>query len=260
MYSRSRDVSEDERLLLLLLPGLDGTGKLFARFQAELPDDIEARVVPFPAGRIAGYDELVSYVRAQLPAGRRFTLLGESFSGPLALRLAAEQPPGLVAVVLVATFHRRPAPRWLAALGWLARLAFSRPPPAWAIRRALVGKDAPAALVDELRAAVGEVTPAVLAARVRAALAVDAAAALAACRAPLLYLGGSEDRILRRSLLRDMRQVQPALELRVLRAPHLVLQLEPLESAGIVSEFLARASGKRDRAARAAGQRGKIGA
>lgn len=233
-------MKDDEKLLLLLLPGLDGTGKLFARFVESLPATIGPRVIHLPAERPRGYADLVASIRPHLPVGRSFALLAESFSGPIALHLAAEQPDGLVAVVLIASFHRRPVAPWLAALRAFAGLAFQRPPPSWAIRRFLVGSDAPAELIAEIQSAVAEVPRPVLAARVRAALRVDATGALLECRVPILHVSGSHDRLLRRSMVRELRRHHPALEHWALAAPHMVLQRQPLEAARIVSEFLAR--------------------
>jgi pimeloyl-ACP methyl ester carboxylesterase len=103
-----------------------------------------------------------------------------------------------------------------------------------------LGADAPAELVAEIRSAVAEVPRSVLAARVRDALRVEATEALLACRVPILYVSGSHDRLLRRSLVRELQGHHPALEHRILAAPHLVLQRQPREAARIVSEFLER--------------------
>ena len=59
-----------------------------------------------------GYDELEVLVRAALPTGQRYFLLGESFSGPLAIRIAANPPAGLAGVILCGTFAKNPLP-WL---------------------------------------------------------------------------------------------------------------------------------------------------
>jgi pimeloyl-ACP methyl ester carboxylesterase len=226
------------RTALVLLPGLDGTGRLFSRFVAHLAEELEPRVVPLPADRALGYPELVRLVRDRLPLDRPFALLGESFCGPVALQLAAERPPGLRALILVASFHRRPVAWWGRAVKPLAGLLLSRPPPAWAARLFLAGRDAPADLVRELQRAVAEVAPNVLAARVRPALAVDATAALATCPVPLLYLGGSRDRIVRHSVVREMQRVQPSMQHRRFDAPHLLLQRAPADSGVIISSFL----------------------
>ncbi len=216
-------------------------GHMFARVLAELPDEFAPRVINYPADRALGYDELVSYAEAFVPRGRPFAMLAESFSGPLALRLAAKQPPGLVAVVLVASFYRRPISRLLSGiLRPLAGVVFSRPPPACFARHLLAGPDAPRELVAELREVTRTVQGGVLAARVRATLSVDATDALIAIRVPLLYISGSEDRLLRRGILRDLCAARPATEAQVLAAPHLVLQRRPREAAAIITEFLTR--------------------
>jgi pimeloyl-ACP methyl ester carboxylesterase len=235
-------MAPDRRLALVLLPGLDGTGLLFARFASALPPEIEPRVVSYPEEQVLGYDELLPRVRSLLPADRPFALLGESFSGPIALRLAAERPAGLVGVVLAASFHRHPAARWLGGVRSLVGLAMSRPPPTWAARAFLVGPRAPRELVLEIRRANAGVAGAVLGARVRAALSVDASGALARCPVPLLYLGGARDLIVWPAAARQVRALRPDAEVRMLDAPHLVLQRRPADAAAIVAEFLRRAA------------------
>jgi pimeloyl-[acyl-carrier protein] methyl ester esterase len=229
-------------ITLVLLPGLDGTGQLFSRFAGALPPEIEPRVVSYPEEQALGYDELLPRVRDLLPVGRPFALLGESFSGPLALQLAAAHPDGLAAVILAASFHRHPAGRWVGGARSLVGLAMSRPPPAWAARAFLVGANASRELVAEIRRANAGVSSAVLAARVRAALRVDAGEALARCAVPLLYLGGARDMVVWPAAARALKALRPDAEVRILDAPHLVLQRRPAEAAGIVAEFLRRAA------------------
>ena len=91
----------------MLLPGLDGTGKLFANFLAVLPPTIEARVIDYPTDEPLTYEQLELRVRAALPSDRPFVLLGESFGGPIAIRIAASPPPGLAGLILCGTFASR---------------------------------------------------------------------------------------------------------------------------------------------------------
>ena len=84
---------------LVLLPGLDGTGEQFAPLLRELPSTIAPVTVRYPVDRALGYEELLPLALEQLPADCPFVLVGESFSGPLAIRLAAQRPPGLRALV-----------------------------------------------------------------------------------------------------------------------------------------------------------------
>jgi len=224
----------------VLLPGLDVTGRLFSRFVAAGSGALDLHVVSYPPDRVLGYADLAALVRGELPADRPFALLGESFGGPLALRVAADRPPGLVGLVLAATFHRRPAARAIAALRPLSPAFFRLPLPPHAVRLLLGGEDAPDDLVAEVRAAVASVKGSVMAARAREALRVDASEALRGCPVPLLFLGGKHDRLLRSALPIEVRALRADAEIRMLEAPHLVLQRRPAEAMSIVEAFLLR--------------------
>ncbi|MDQ3035459.1 MAG: alpha/beta hydrolase [Myxococcota bacterium] len=225
---------------LVLLPGLDGTGELFAPLLAELPPSIAPIVVRYPVDRRLGYDALLSIARAALPVGRPFVLVGESFSGPLAIRLAAAHPVGLRALVLVASFHRRPVAPWIARLRPLLPLAFALPPPGAAVRHLLTGPGASASLIAACAAAVGSVRPGVLAARVRDALDVDVSDELARVQVPVSYLAASSDALLRRGGLDELRALVPRLEVHRFACAHLVLQRCPRESARVLIELATR--------------------
>lgn len=231
-----------EPIPVLLLPGLDGTGHLFARFLAAATGALDLRVIRYPPNRALGYPALASLVRKQLPRQGRWALLGESFSGPLALRLAAQKPPGLAAVALAASFHRRPARRWLAAFRAAAPLFFNAPLPAPAVRALLAGIDAPADLVTEVRAAVAAVPGRVMVARAEEALEVDASRPLASSRLPLLVLAGRNDRLLRRAIPEEILALRPDAEVHLIDAPHLVLQRQPARAMALLEGFLRRAA------------------
>src|SRR5262245_10771883 len=91
------------QVTLVLLPGLDGTGQLFKGLLAALPSRFNPLVVSLPQRGDQCYATLAAYVAELLPAAGPFVLLGESFSGPLALRVAAKSDANLIAVVLVAS-------------------------------------------------------------------------------------------------------------------------------------------------------------
>jgi len=86
---------DERRLTLLLLPGMDGTGELFADFITLLPSWIEPCVVSYPRDRRLSYDQLLPILKSALPSDEPFVILAESFSTPLAVMFAAETPKGL---------------------------------------------------------------------------------------------------------------------------------------------------------------------
>jgi len=222
----------------ILLPGLDGSGHLYAPLLAAGPRRFVAEPLSFPPHRPLGYDALAALVRPLLPRGR-FVLVAESFSGPLAIRLAAERPPGLAALVLAATFLHRPLDPLLHPIrGLVSARLFGLPMPAAVIRYFMAGPDAPDALVEEVQRAVGAVSGEVLAHRSAEALRVDARAELAEVEAPILFLAPTRDRLVRRDAHEDVLALRPDAEVALVDAPHMILQRCPHASLARIEEFL----------------------
>ena len=92
--------------LLLYLPGMEGTGKLFYRQEAELAADYH--VVPIPSRSVAPfhYNDLVQDVLDTLNqhSAERAILVAESFGGTVALQFALEHPERVERLVLINTF------------------------------------------------------------------------------------------------------------------------------------------------------------
>ena len=109
--------------VLVLLPGLDGTGILFRQFVEAIGASVDTQTVAYPADQPLGYAELETLVREALPRDRPYVVLGESFSGPVAIRLAAKPPAGLVGLILCVTFAKNPYPLF----GWVGPWAGSFP-------------------------------------------------------------------------------------------------------------------------------------
>jgi pimeloyl-ACP methyl ester carboxylesterase len=223
----------------ILLPGIDGSGRLFAPLLAARPRAFEAEPVSFPPDRPLGYDELATLVRARLPRAR-FVLLAESFSGPLAVRLAAERPRGLCALILAATFLHRPLDPLLHPVrGLVGARLFGLPMPAAVVRHFMAGPDAPDAIVAEVQRAVAAVRAEVLAHRSSEALRVDARGALAGVEVPILFLAPTRDRLIRRDAHEDVLALRPDAEVALVDAPHMILQRCPHASLAFIEEFLA---------------------
>lgn len=217
---------------VLLLPGMDGTGALFRPLVDAFPPELRVTVVEYPRDEVLGYDALLERIPAP---DEPFVIVAESFSGPLAVRLAARASPNLRGVVLAATFVRSPRaiPRWA-----VSPLLFSVPPPDAALRWALLGDDASADDVARLRATIRSVKPNVLAHRLREIAAIDVSDELRGCRVPVLEISASRDRLIPKTLSREF----PQLEHVALDAPHLVLQRCATEAAQHIVEFARRHS------------------
>jgi pimeloyl-ACP methyl ester carboxylesterase len=88
----------------VLLPGLDGTGDLFAPVVDALGPNVPTQIVRYPLSHASDYATCEAIARAALPTDRPYVLLGESFSGPIAVSIAATAPPGLRGLILCSTF------------------------------------------------------------------------------------------------------------------------------------------------------------
>jgi pimeloyl-[acyl-carrier protein] methyl ester esterase len=223
---------------LLLLPGMDGTSRLFEPLIAALPPTVSAVTVAYPPRVAHGYDELLPLVEAAAPDGP-FVAVGESFSGPLAVMLATRRPAGLRGVILCASFVRFPLPvpeRWRGAVRpWMFRWQ-----PLWMLSGVLLGRHAFGRLGRMLRAAVRSVSPEAFAARARAVAGVDVTAQLRDCPVPVLYLQAAGDRVVRPRCWQLVRSLRPDAELVVLPGPHLLLQASPREAAAAMVAFCDR--------------------
>jgi pimeloyl-ACP methyl ester carboxylesterase len=225
------------RPTLVLLPGLDGTGKLFSELVRTLDPDIDAQVVPYPVDQSLGYAELEALVRAALPADRRFFVLGESFSGPIAIQIGADPPAGLAGVILCGTFAKNPYPLF----GWAQPLAAWFPLkslPRWLRAPLMWGSLAAERAPAQLNRAMAAVSEDVIRHRIAALLAVDASAALARVRLPILVLQAGHDLVIPRSATQWILETAPHAQLVEIDGPHLLLQTRPEACAAALIRFV----------------------
>jgi pimeloyl-ACP methyl ester carboxylesterase len=221
------------------LPGLDGTGARFADFIREIAPAVDARVIPFPTDEPLGYAELETLVRRALPADRRFVLLAESFSGPLAIRIGADPPRGLAGVILCGTFAKNPYP-WLRRMRPLAVRLPVKSLPRWLRAPLMWGSGNPRSAPPRGQRAISAVAAAVIRRRIGEVLSVDETARLGAIELPILVLTAARDRLLPRAATHLLLQSLPLAQFEEIDGPHLLLQSRPSECAVPVLRFVRR--------------------
>jgi len=223
--------------VLVLLPGMDGSGTLFAAFSAALGTELAPIVICYPADESLGYAGLTEFVRTRLPSDVPFFLLGESFSSPIAIALAAERPPMLAGLILSCGFARNPVPPMRVARS-LVRFAplHSRLSPF--ASPLLLGWRAAAGLRRALRSALDMAPAPVLRMRMREVLDVDYSERARTICVPVMYLQADGDRVVFASSARHLRSLLPAMKMVTLRGPHLLLQTAPLQAAAAVTAFI----------------------
>ncbi len=225
-------------MLIILLPGLEGTGHLFDAFVKCLPAGSQAKIVSYPTGTPLRYEQLEELVVPELPTSGKYIILAESFSGPIALALASRGGADLMAIVLVASFAYR-------ALGrtglLLARLPLSMicrlPIPNFVLRTFLLGRSASEDDLNRTRAAIGEVRPQVLACRVKEALTSDYGKRQRNRAARVVAIFAEYDHLLRVASRRSVMEVCPAAEVEVVAAPHLAFQVAPMAVLSVLQRL-----------------------
>ena len=224
---------------MVLLPGLEGTGDLFANLLPELPQTLNVVTAAYPPQRFLPYAELVSWLSDVVPKEGLFALLAESYGTPLAVKFAATHPPNLVGIILSAGFISNPVRSWGLVPKLLARpLLFRFLPPDFILEYFVVGPHASESLKSAFRQAVRSVSAKVLAERARAVINCDAKLEIGQVNVPLLYLRGTEDRLVGEESLDQIKRLHPETISFSVRAPHLLLQREPRIAASAITRFL----------------------
>jgi pimeloyl-ACP methyl ester carboxylesterase len=236
-----------KRISLLLLPGLDGTGKLFDPLVRKLPGWIKPVVVSYPSDKPYGYQELRVIVSGSLPTDGDFVILGESFSGPLAVMAAAEKPKGLCGLILCATFVKKPfkfIPSWmrLFSVAPIYRLW-----PTLIRLRAMFKGRRYSWLVQNAVDAIKSVRTNVIAERVKDIMTVDVEQDLVRVDVPILYLASRKDHLIKRHNVAGIKTLKPATIVAEIDTHHFILQLEPEKSAVEIARFIEMISSPSDR-------------
>ena len=223
---------------LILLPGLDGTGELFTPFIEHLPEHIHPIVVSYPRDKPYGYKELVPLVLSYLSREDNFLILGESFSGPLAVKIAHLNPKGLKGLILCASFIKNPfrfLPSWLSIFSISPIYYFW---PAAIILRAPLSKNAEKDLIKRGLKAVKSVKPKVVAGRVKSILKVNVEKELEGCKVPILYIKSEKDHLVKEHNLINIQSIKNDVVVSEIDTKHFVLQLEPKRAVEEIVKFI----------------------
>ena len=218
-----------------LLPGLDGTGKLFEGF-GDAIESSNTTILSLPTNAEQNYDSLVGELSPAVAKSSNAVLIAESFSGPIAVKIAARHPGSVTAIILVASFVTPPVPMVARLVPW--SIVFRLPVPAFAARWLMVGATATDELVQTLKSSVSEVPAMILAQRIRELTSLDARKELSVVQCPALYLRPTADKLVPARCVRVLREAKADIEFREIDGPHLILQREPVNAWRAISNFL----------------------
>lgn len=226
-------------LELVLLPGLDGTGRLFAPLLRALRVNLGVTVVDYPPQEPLTYAQLVEHVRERLPANRPLVLCAESFSGPIAIDLLHSGGLNVKGIILCATFAHSPHPLLLNLATLLPPPILSRfPIPRLLVRLLFLGRDVEESLIGLFLQSISEVSANTLALRLQEVAAVNSGSRLEAIIVPCCYIRAKSDALVPRRCLRPFQERIPHLVVKEVEGPHLILQANPKVCSEIINSFL----------------------
>ncbi len=215
----------------MLLPGLNGTEGLFTPLLNSAPDKYSVVCVPYPTHRKCSYQELQHLVEDRLMTiDTSVILVGESFAGPLALKL--HQANGVVGIVLVATFVSPPTlriGRWLPWRGLFSVAAFSG---------RIISRYWPTGFLSTLSAELHRVSADVMADRMHSVFAVDATAELSQCSVPVVYFRATKDLLVPFWNVRRIVKINPQVAVADFVTTHFLLQSKPQQAWREIESFI----------------------
>ncbi len=224
---------------LILLPGLDGTGDFFQPLLEAIAHTVPTHVVRYPVDAAYDHGTCLKLVQAELPASGRYVVLGESFSGPIAISLAAQAPRGLAGLILSSSFAVNPRPRLSIIRPLLPYLPFHGTGMSLRLSRFLVlGRWITPDLRQLHQKILLRVPPDTIRRRLETVADCDVREALRRIRVPVLCLVPGHDRLVPRSASRLIQQLAPGVRVVEMEAPHCLLQCAPSLAAMQIRAFL----------------------
>lgn len=229
------DKHSTDPIIWTFLPGLHGTEELYGSVRERLPAGIHAEFINLPSSGKQDYHTLCEWLDNELPKGEKRILIAESFSGPLAIRLANMRPDEIVGLVLAASFCDTPLNPGFALLP--LRPLFMVKPTRKALRHFLIGDDASEANVAELRAVVQSIPSSALSKRVRTILQLMERDNPQLSDLPMLILQASNDNLIPWEAQRKLEACYPEASVHWIESPHLIFQSCPNDCLERLVEF-----------------------
>jgi len=219
-------------LKIILLPGMDGTGRLFHPFLISLPKNIRVDVISYSECKKQNYSEIIEEIKLRLPK-EPFVLLAESFSGRIAYQLSLDPNVQIKKLILVASFLSSPLPvlgRLVSYCPIKTLLAF--PIPLWLLRHFCFSASTSEQQLKSFRKTIRSVKPEILAYRLRLILRLKKPHLVSST--DCLVINALNDRLISKAVASDITNYFYRVEKIKIKAPHFLAQTETSQLAEIL--------------------------
>jgi len=229
-------------MTIILLPGLDGTGLLFAPLLAAIRDTTLLKLKETPMvlplsypKETLDYQALTEYVIEQLPE-EDFILVGESFSGYIAYQIAKNRPKHLKSLIFVASFVSNPRPILLNLFNLLPRCVLSITPPNFIVKIFMLGFSAPKETIELFLDTLDQVPADILAFRLKeiSKLKQIEKTINKSFDINICYIQATDDYLVPASNVEYLKCLFNNVNVEQVKGPHFILQTAPEECAEII--------------------------
>jgi len=215
----------------IFLPGMDGTGELYKPFTKQL-SGIDFEVINLNHFSESTYSFLTTALVEKLN-NENMVLIAESFSGPLALNIASRLGSKVKAVCICASFVSSPVGKIFSFAPW--KMLFSFRPPKFLVKHYLIG-DCDSKSLNSFYLAIQAASASNLAARLRAVFSLRPDQ-LPELSIPVLYLEGTEDRLIGPQSVKKFKKKYPHSVIKKIQGPHLLMQTQPDKCLKEIEDF-----------------------
>ena len=222
---------------VVLLPGLHGSVALFDSFIALAPTWARCRPITLPVNGDQSFEALAIVLEQAVRGMEGFVLFAESFSAPIAAKIAHRLGEKVAMLVLCNPLVEVSA---AVAPSLLSRLLRFRTISTWLTATALTGSQLQ--LAKSVMREIHALPPRVLEQRLAVACAARRSELLPYLAAPLLLITSTSDRLIDADVAESVVREVPFAISRKIRAPHLAAQTAPSEIWAIISEEFVRAA------------------
>ncbi len=216
---------------LILLPGMDGTGKLFDEFLSYYDGDFA--VIPLPESGPQDPEVLAGFILSRFP-DENFILLAESFSGSIVPSLIKRTDSRIRGVIFVVSFLSCPKPILVCIAKWLPiKVLAGIPGMGFFHRLIFLGSSASSEVLDDFRAVVASVSALTLENRLRAMKDLPRELGFST-DIPCVYIRPTRDLLVSKEKMVEIERVFNISSHIYVDGPHFILQSKPYEMAAQV--------------------------
>jgi len=222
-------------LKLVLLPGMDGTGELFKEFVTYY--DAKYVIISFPNDGSQSYEELSKYVLSKLPEENHI-ILAESFSGGLVPQLLKSENKHIKGVIFVASFLSCPRPFLVRLARLLPVKSLAKLPGANYLHKMLfLGWSVSRNTISKFKSVINSLPASTLSNRLNSIQRLSAQN-LPTYTLPCFYLRPSNDLLVPKSKVSEIRGIFKNFSIRSVSGSHFILQSSPEASVSEVEQVV----------------------